>query len=223
MSRKKIQHHHNNVDSAFIQTLAVCQKIKLLQRHTFMSNYSTFWLTFQTLSSQSCKNRTLAAWIYLINHCLMSDVKWLTSHKLKSCTIHWKIKHLTYFFRLCDSTVWLLPCRKLFCQKLELWTDWCSWQPSMVNHQAGNKGSKDTVLMQLCLLFHGFICMTWSFWLLDLKGYIDLCFSAFLTFSYFLHFKTDSTTTKKSKYVSEDIMYTQTQEQFKYMDSSSVN
>lgn len=32
--------------------------------------------------------------------------------------------------------------------KFELWTDWCSWQSSMVNHQEGNKGSKDTVLMQ---------------------------------------------------------------------------
>lgn len=26
--------------------------------------------------------------------------------------------------------------------KFELWTDWCSWQTSMVNHLEGNKGSK---------------------------------------------------------------------------------
>lgn len=34
--------------------------------------------------------------------------------------------------------------------KFELWTEWCSWQSSMVNHQEGNKGSKDTALMQSC-------------------------------------------------------------------------
>lgn len=36
--------------------------------------------------------------------------------------------------------------------KFELWTEWCSWQSSMVNHQEGNKGSKDTALMQSCFI-----------------------------------------------------------------------
>lgn len=32
--------------------------------------------------------------------------------------------------------------------KFELWTEWRSWQTSTVNHQEGNKGSKDNVFMQ---------------------------------------------------------------------------
>lgn len=67
----------------------------------------------------------------------------------------WK-RLLTHFSRLCGSTVRLLPIDYIkSCLvrrselKFELWTDWRSWQPSMVNHQAGNKGSKDTVLMRL--------------------------------------------------------------------------
>lgn len=48
--------------------------------------------------------------------------------------------------------------------KFELWTDWCSWQLSMVNHQAGNKGSKDT---NATLLFHWFIHMLPLIWSSD--------------------------------------------------------
>lgn len=32
--------------------------------------------------------------------------------------------------------------------KFELWTEWRLWQTSTVNHQEGNKGSKDNVFMQ---------------------------------------------------------------------------
>lgn len=44
--------------------------------------------------------------------------------------------------------------------KFELWTD--RWQTSMVNHQEGSKGSKDTVLVQSLYSNDSFTCYHWQ-------------------------------------------------------------
>ena len=83
----------------------------------------------------------------------------------------WKRLNGSLTLRLCGSTVWLLliySIKKKSCfvgtcvLKFELWTDGCSWQPSMVNHQTGNTGSKDNVLMQLFYSNESFTCSHWS-------------------------------------------------------------